>query len=150
MTDMKLIQTLPLPVDGSGDPYSGIVTPIVDGEGNVTGFQAGVAVALSGGSTEATLLLVKEALAGISQDLTLTQLITAIRDALLRYRPTDYDDASDPKYFSFVDKNGNWFILKQDESAKSLRYATGASYYADNWINRSSLDFNYFYDIIIP
>ena len=148
MTDMKLIQTLPLPVDGSGDPFSAIVTPIVDGEGNVTGFTAGVVI--SGGSTEATLLLVKEALAGISQDLTLTQLITAIRDALLRYRQADYDNASDPKYFSFVDKNGNWFILKQDESDKSLRYATGASYYADNWINRSSLDFNYFYDIIIP
>ena len=145
---MKLVQALPLPVDGSGDPFSAVVTPTVDGDGNVTGFTAGVT--FQGGSTEATLLLVKEALAGISQDLTLTQLITAIRDALLRYRPTDYDDASDPKYFSFVDKNGNWFILKQDESAKSLRYATGASYYADNWINRSSLDFNYFYDIIIP
>jgi hypothetical protein len=58
------------------------------------------------------------------------------------YSITQIDD-SIPSYFGFVDKNGNWFIMREGEDS-AYRYAKGGGNFASNWSNRTILDYNYF------
>jgi len=61
------------------------------------------------------------------------------------FKITDKDDAADPSYFGFVDKNGNWYILKVTESAGTYRYCTGTTGYTTAWTGRASLTYAYIY-----
>lgn len=58
------------------------------------------------------------------------------------YNITDLDDSS-PAYYGFVNKSGNWFVMKEDSSG-AYRYAKGTSGYSSNWTNRASLGYDYF------
>lgn len=58
------------------------------------------------------------------------------------YKITDLDDSS-PAYYGFVDKTGNWFIMKEDSSG-AYRYTKGASSYSTNWTGRAGLSYDYF------
>lgn len=62
------------------------------------------------------------------------------------YNISEIDDAALPSYYGFVDKDGRWYISKED-SAGSYRYTKGASDFATNWTDRTSLTYNYF-DVI--
>lgn len=63
------------------------------------------------------------------------------------YKPADIDEASDPKYFGFITINGQWYILRVNESAGTLRYARGDGDYSTNWTNRASLTYDYLYNV---
>lgn len=54
----------------------------------------------------------------------------------------DIDDTSSVQYFGFLTNDGNWCILKLDESGnpKTLRYCFGQSGY--NFSNRAGLTYN--------
>jgi len=65
-----------------------------------------------------------------------------VQAILSRYYISDIDDASDPKYYGFLDKDGNWYILK--ETSGTYRYEHGSANYTTNWTNRASLTYNYF------
>jgi uncharacterized protein YggU (UPF0235/DUF167 family) len=67
-----------------------------------------------------------------------------IPDSLDHYKISDIDDASNPKYYGFLDKDGNWYILKEDTTAKTYRYTKGATNYSTNWGNRTTLTYDYF------
>jgi hypothetical protein len=67
----------------------------------------------------------------------------AIRTPTDGYKITEIDDASSPAYYGFVDKNGAWFIMREDSSG-GYRYAKGSSNFAANWANRTSLTYDYF------
>lgn len=59
------------------------------------------------------------------------------------YTIAQIDDAS-PSYYGYLNKNGAWFILKEDSSAGTYRYIKGSSSFATNWTNRASLTYDYF------
>lgn len=69
-----------------------------------------------------------------------------ITDGLSQYKITDIDADASPNYYSFVDKAGNWYILKETISAgaDTYRYAKGTSDYSTNWTGRAGLSYDYF------
>jgi len=62
------------------------------------------------------------------------------------FRITEIDDSSTPSYYGFVDKNGRWFIMKE-ESSGAYRYVKGGSNFSNSWSNRTSLTYGYFDEV---
>lgn len=60
------------------------------------------------------------------------------------YNISDIDDASNPKYYGFITMAGSWYILQENTTAKTYRYAVGSSGYATAWTNRALQDYGYF------
>ena len=63
------------------------------------------------------------------------------------YFATDLDKSSDPKYYSFVEPNGTWFIIRENQSLGQIRYTKGKSDYTTNWTNRAGLTYGYIYEV---
>ena len=63
------------------------------------------------------------------------------------YMISDVDDASNPKYYGFADREGGWYILKEDTTDKTYRYCKGTSDYTTNWTNRASSTYDYPFNI---
>lgn len=59
------------------------------------------------------------------------------------YAITEIDDGT-PSYYGYVDKNGNWYITKEDTSTGQYRYTKGDASFSDNWTNRINLTYDYF------
>lgn len=47
-------------------------------------------------------------------------------------------------YYGFIDKQGQWFIMKGDNNTGSYRYVRGKSNFPSNWKKRQNLDYDYF------
>lgn len=58
------------------------------------------------------------------------------------YKINQLDDSS-PAFYGFTNKDGAWFIMKEDSSG-NYRYAKGSTDFPTNWTNRSSLTYDYF------
>ncbi|KKU03125.1 MAG: hypothetical protein UX88_C0006G0001 [Candidatus Woesebacteria bacterium GW2011_GWC2_47_16] len=58
------------------------------------------------------------------------------------YSISQIDDSS-PSYFGFINKNGAWFIMREDEDS-SFRYAKGESDLPVYWSTRTKLNYDYF------
>lgn len=61
------------------------------------------------------------------------------------YYITDIDDST-PSYYGYLDKNGNWYIIKENSDG-SFRYVRGSGSFASYWSSRSSLNYDYFDNI---
>jgi hypothetical protein len=53
---------------------------------------------------------------------------------------------SDITYYGFIDRKGNWYIMKQDRSVSgtaeiAYTFIKGSSLYSTNWTNRESLTY---------
>lgn len=70
------------------------------------------------------------------------QIDPAVKQPTDGYKVTEIDDAGANTYVGFVDKGGAWYIQRDDGS--SYRYVKGASGFATNWTNRTSLTYDYF------
>ncbi len=66
-------------------------------------------------------------------------------ELLQQYKISDIDDSGETQYFGFTDKNGNWYILAL--TSTTARYALGSTDYSSNWTNRSSLSYDYFFNV---
>ncbi len=73
------------------------------------------------------------------------QISPAIRTPTDGYKISQIDDST-PAYYGFVNKEGEWFIMREDTSG-NYRYTKGATNFNTNWTNRASLSYDYF-DII--
>jgi len=75
------------------------------------------------------------------------------QDPLAKYKWADVDDDASPNYYGAVDKDGNWFILKEviSAGANTYRYCKGASGYetviTGAWATRASQTYDYFHNI---
>jgi len=58
------------------------------------------------------------------------------------YNISQVDDAI-PSYYGYVEKNGAWYIVKEDATG-AFRYAKGSSSFSSNWTSRASLTYDYF------
>ncbi len=70
------------------------------------------------------------------------------------YKIHDVDEAGDPKYYGFADKEGKWLIIR-NVSDSTFRYLTNEklapqySDYAEAWADRASLvGWDYLYNVI--
>lgn len=61
-------------------------------------------------------------------------------DFLSSFQIADIDDDATPNYYGFERLDGKWYILKEDTSAKTYRYRSGASGYSTAWAGRASGD----------
>ncbi len=53
----------------------------------------------------------------------------------------------DPEYWGYLDKDGNWYIMKDGRSAGTRRFARGTSDYSANFTNRANLTYSYFNEV---
>lgn len=52
-------------------------------------------------------------------------------------------------YFGFINKDGEWFIMKRDTDDGSFRYAKGKKDFPKNWKNRENLKYDYFHNVFV-
>ncbi len=50
-------------------------------------------------------------------------------------------------FFGFTNKDGAWFVMKEDTDTGSFRYARGSTDFPGNWTNRENLKYDYFNNI---
>ncbi len=64
------------------------------------------------------------------------------------YAITNVDDGA-PSYYGYLNKNGAWYIMKEDADAGNYRYAKGSVDFIVNWGNRKTdlITYGYFDDI---
>jgi hypothetical protein len=61
------------------------------------------------------------------------------------YNISKIDDTSSPAYYGFLNKDGGWFIMKEDGG--DYTYARGDSNFSSNWANRASLTYGTFDEV---
>lgn len=66
----------------------------------------------------------------------------AIKSPTDAYGVTEIDD-SVPSYYGFVNKDGAWYITKENNDG-SYRYNKGTGSFSSNWSNRAGLTYDYF------
>lgn len=47
-------------------------------------------------------------------------------------------------YYGYTNKDGGWFIMRQDSETGSVRYIKGDTAFADNWAHREQITYDYF------
>lgn len=62
------------------------------------------------------------------------------------YNVSEIDDFSEVSYFGFINKAGQWFIMRQDTD-KAFRYSRGDNNFSGNWQKRNELDYDYFNNV---
>jgi hypothetical protein len=64
---------------------------------------------------------------------------------------SDTDEESNPQYFGFIDRYGNWLIKRLNTISKSLevRYVRGSLIdpYTIAWTNRASLNYDHYDEV---
>ena len=63
------------------------------------------------------------------------------------YKISEIDDASTVTYYGFVNKQGAWFIMKEDVESNSYRYVRSGTDFSNNWVNRENLKYDYYYNL---
>jgi hypothetical protein len=56
-------------------------------------------------------------------------------------------DEGEITYYGFINKDGAWFIMREDIDTNSYRYAKGDSAFPENWVNRERLKYDYFHNV---
>lgn len=64
-----------------------------------------------------------------------------------RFTISDIDDAANPKYYGYIDKEGSWYIMEENTTNKSFRYAVGDTDYPTNWTARAGLTYDYYNNV---
>jgi len=73
----------------------------------------------------------------------LLELLISKIDSTDRYFPVDIDESGDPKYYGFLSRNGDWYIMKITGGV-TIRYVNGSTQgYSGAWTNRAGLTYDY-------
>jgi hypothetical protein len=56
-------------------------------------------------------------------------------------------DESYVSYYGFTNKEGGWYIMKEDPEVGSFRYTKGNTDFTTNWAERENLNYDYFHNI---
>lgn len=79
------------------------------------------------------------------KDTTGVKIDPAVEHPTDKYKISELDDSS-PAYYGFLDKDGAWFILKEDSSG-TYRYVKGSSSFSTNWTGRAGLTYDYYHNV---
>ncbi|OGE15295.1 hypothetical protein A3F00_02110 [Candidatus Daviesbacteria bacterium RIFCSPHIGHO2_12_FULL_37_11] len=50
-------------------------------------------------------------------------------------------------YYGFINKDGGWFIMKEDANTGTFRYSKGEANFPGNWEKRENLNYDYFHNV---
>jgi len=78
------------------------------------------------------------------KDTTGAQIDPAIKHPTDGYKISRVDDST-PAYYGYTDKDGQWFIMKEDASG-NYTYAVGTTDFTDNWGTKGTLDYKEYYE----
>ena len=62
------------------------------------------------------------------------------------YRISEIDE-NVVTFYGFTNKDGAWFVMKEDTETGSFRYTKGDSNFPSNWNNREKLSYDYFNNV---
>ena len=62
------------------------------------------------------------------------------------YRVTEIS-TEEYNYYGFVNKEGNWYIMREDPTAGSFRYVKGDLNFSKGWVVRDGLEYDYFHNV---
>ncbi|MFA6142508.1 MAG: hypothetical protein WC738_04345 [Candidatus Omnitrophota bacterium] len=60
------------------------------------------------------------------------------------------DDSVSPttkKYYGYLNRDGEWYIMRRDLTAKTYRYFAGSSNFTDGWSGREAYDYGTYEEI---
>ncbi len=63
------------------------------------------------------------------------------------YKIAEIDDNEMGTYYGFTNKDGAWFIMKEDTDSGSFRYIKGDSDFSGNWSKREQTTYDYYHNI---
>lgn len=58
-------------------------------------------------------------------------------------------DNGETTYYGFINKDGAWYIMKEDPDTGSFRYAKAESNFPGNWAGRERLKYDYFHNVFL-
>lgn len=73
----------------------------------------------------------------------------AFQDPLFDFRVSDIDTASDPKYYGYLNRRGEWYVMREAADG-TFRYAYGRTGYAAAWTDKANLSYDLFSTILPP
>ena len=65
------------------------------------------------------------------------------------YRISEIDD-NIITFYGFTNKDGAWFVMKEDTDTGSFRYSRGNGNFPGSWENRENLKYDYFSNVFRP
>lgn len=77
------------------------------------------------------------------KDTTGAKIDPAVKQPTDGYTLAQVDDGVSNTYYGYLNKDGAWYILREDSSS-NYRYSKGSSSFSTNWTNRASLTYDYF------
>jgi hypothetical protein len=63
------------------------------------------------------------------------------------FKVTEISTEENDYYYGFVNKEGNWYIMREDPAEGSFRYAKGDINFSSGWKKRESLKYDYFHNV---
>jgi len=73
----------------------------------------------------------------------LLEILISKIDSTDKYLPVDIDESGDPKYYGFLSRNGDWYIMKIS-GGNIIRYVAGNTQgYQTAWTGRAGLTYDY-------
>lgn len=70
----------------------------------------------------------------------------AERQATDGYQITEIDDDT-ISFYGFTNRDGSWFIMREDSDSGSYRYTKGTEDFPSNWNTRHDLNYSYYSDV---
>lgn len=67
------------------------------------------------------------------------------------YQPSDQDVASDPQYYGFLKRDGQYYIMEQNIASGTFRYYFNKDedlVYETAWTGRAALSYGYWHDVV--
>lgn len=62
------------------------------------------------------------------------------------YRISEIDD-NVITFYGFINKDGAWYVMREDPDTGSFRYCRGDSNFSGNWTNREKLKYDYYSNV---
>ncbi len=66
-------------------------------------------------------------------------------DLTREYNISDKDVANPVKYYGFIGRSGQWYIMKEDGT--EYRYIKGSNGYEENWTGRTDLEYDFYNEV---
>lgn len=71
---------------------------------------------------------------------------TSLIEPTAGYRVTEIS-TEDYNYYGFVNKEGNWYIMREDPTEGSFRYVKGDLSFSSGWTRREKMKYDYFHSV---
>lgn len=82
----------------------------------------------------------------VLEDKTGKQIDPAERQPTDGYKISEVDNG-ETTYYGFINKDGAWYIMKENPNTGSFRYARAESNFPGNWAGRERLKYDYFHNV---